>query len=96
MKFRAQSDLGDGRGFTTNTKKIRPGLGKRFLGRLEETFARIADNPTIYAVVYKNARRAIVRRFPYSVYFRIEESGVKIEAVIHNKRHSRTWKSRLD
>ena len=77
-------------------EKEERGLGLKFLGRLEETFARISSNPTIYAVVYKNARRAIVRRFPYSVYFRIKDSGVMIEAVIHNKRHSRTWKSRLD
>ena len=95
MKFRAKA-IWEVDEIYVNYEKARPGLGLKFLGRLEETFARIADNPTIYAVVYKNARRAIVRRFPFSVYFRVRDSGVMIEAIIHNKRHSRTWKSRLD
>jgi len=44
----------------------RPGLGLRFLDALEETLARIEDNPLLFRILYRDFRRALLPRpFPY-------------------------------
>jgi hypothetical protein len=50
----------------------RDGLGFKFLDAIEVTLEKIGQFPELYAIVHKNARRALLRRFPIAVYFRIE------------------------
>jgi plasmid stabilization system protein ParE len=39
-------------------------------------------------------RRAILRRFPYGVFFRTTTDEIIILGVIHGRRHPRQWRSR--
>jgi plasmid stabilization system protein ParE len=39
-------------------------------------------------------RRALVRRFPYAVYYVAEPDQISILAVIHTRRHPHRWQSR--
>jgi plasmid stabilization system protein ParE len=39
-------------------------------------------------------RRALVRRFPYAIYFRAAPDEIVVLAVIHGRRHPRHWQSR--
>ena len=95
MKFRALA-LWDVENVFDFYEKIREGLGTRFLSQLEATFTRIDENPHAYAAVYKDARLAPLRRFPYYLIFRVEDSEPHIFAVTHNKRRSSVWKSRVE
>lgn len=54
-------------------EKQRPGLGDEFLDELRSVFKSISENPAIYPVVHRSTRRALIRRFPFGVYFRIED-----------------------
>lgn len=49
----------------------------------------------MHQVVYKGARRAGPRRFPYSVYYRVHADRVEVVAVQHGRRDPDDWKSRL-
>lgn len=73
----------------------RPGLGRQFAERIQEVLDRIAANPEMHAVVYKNARNAIVRRFPYSVFYQIEPKEIIVLAIFHGKRNPRIWQDRV-
>jgi plasmid stabilization system protein ParE len=42
--------------------------------------------PTRYAIKFRDVRRALVRTFPYAVYFRLREDGLQIVAVLHQHR----------
>lgn len=46
-----------------------PGLGVRFRAELDNVIERICSNPRQFPVVFQNARRALLRRFPYAVMF---------------------------
>ena len=72
------------------------GLGTRFLDGLTEVFARIAENPLQFPELEKGMRRALLRRFPYGIYFVPEPkpNRVVILAVLHMHRHPDTWKQR--
>jgi plasmid stabilization system protein ParE len=72
-----------------------PGLGRRFLSDIQSLIDRIADNPLQYALVYRDARHALLRRFPYALIFRIEENEVRVLACYHTSRNPRRWRARV-
>ena len=72
----------------------RPGLGDKFRAAVVAAEELLALSPTAFPVVYRRLRRLLLRRFPYSVYFTIEETGVVIWACIHQARHQRVWRAR--
>ncbi len=73
----------------------RAGLGNELLDEAYEYFDRIADQPQIYAIVYRKARQAILNRFPYAVYFATEPKRIVVYAVIHTARDPAIWQSRV-
>ncbi len=72
-----------------------PGLGTELLDAFSDTFKRIASRPLRYPLAVGDARRALVQRFPYSVYFPIRGNEVRILAVVHQRRDPRTVTRRL-
>ena len=75
-------------------KKVK-GLGNRFIVSLDATFQSIQRNPKIYPKVYKDFRRALLPRFPYGIYYIIENYSIIIFAVLHEKRNPESWKNRI-
>ena len=49
------------------------GLGIAFVLELDAAIERAAESPEAYEVQYRGARRVLMRRFPYSVYFLFED-----------------------
>ena len=56
----------------------RPGLGVEFLDELRAAYNRIADGPLKYQELRGGIRRALLRRFPYAVYFAIEQEWLAL------------------
>jgi hypothetical protein len=54
------------------------GLGNDFLRLLYANSNEIPRDPLLYPIVFKNFRRRLLRRFPYAIYFRIEERNVVV------------------
>lgn len=53
-----------------------PGLGLEFLDELRTAYRRISSSPLKYQEVRSGIRRALTRRFPYAIYFAIEEGSL--------------------
>jgi plasmid stabilization system protein ParE len=70
------------------------GLGDEFLDEVLETFDAISGSPYLHAVVHRKTRRALTNRFPFAIYYRIEEYSVVVLAVMHGSRHPKRWKER--
>ncbi len=64
----------------------RSGLGGEFRAAIDGVFTRLVENSEIYPEVYRGLRRAVVRRFPYLVYFSVEEEVITVVACLHSKR----------
>jgi plasmid stabilization system protein ParE len=73
----------------------RVGLGHEFLNEIEATLNRIGSGPLLFPVVLDDVRRALVQRFPYSVYFRVRGQEVRVLAVVRQSRDPRSWKRRV-
>ena len=70
------------------------GLGDSFLDEVLNTLEVISENSYIYAVVHRQTRRALIDRFPFAIYYRIEEDSLIIIAVMHGSRHPKRWQNR--
>jgi plasmid stabilization system protein ParE len=67
------------------------GLGERFLERTRASFEAIERYPEIFAVVHADVRRALVSRFPYAVFYRVEQHRIVVLRVLHTARDPRKW-----
>jgi plasmid stabilization system protein ParE len=72
----------------------RAGLGEEFLQAAEALIARVAENPLAFPLVHRDKRRAVFRRFPYSLVYRIVAGDVFVLACFHGRRNPRSWRSR--
>ena len=71
----------------------RQGLGEEFGAAVDDTVARIAATPLAFPRVHGETRRAILRRFPYAIYFRIWEDAIVVLAV-HGRQDPQRWQFR--
>jgi len=72
-----------------------PGLGFEFLEELRGAYHRILDHPFGYQDLRSGIRRALTRRFPYAVYFSIEDETIIIVAVLSTTREPAEWQRRI-
>jgi plasmid stabilization system protein ParE len=72
------------------------GLGADFLLSLDALFSLIKREPEIFQKIYKNVHRGLIRRFPYGVYYIIDNNIINIIAVMHCKRNPHKWQKRTD
>jgi plasmid stabilization system protein ParE len=75
----------------------REGLGTRFVVELDTVLDRVGTYPLQFPIVEGPVRRALLRRFPYAVYFVTEDEGgcPAILAVLHQHRDPDAWRSRV-
>jgi toxin ParE1/3/4 len=73
----------------------RPGLGEEFFRCVDACLSRIARMPELHAIVRDNYRRALVRRFPYAVFYEHAEGITTVYAVFHCSQDPKKWQDRL-
>jgi plasmid stabilization system protein ParE len=61
-----------------------------FIRELERTEAHLTTHPELYQRVEDEIRRAILRRFPYSLFYVIEQDQVIVLACMHQHRKPKT------
>ncbi len=71
-----------------------PGLGRRFRQAINALTERMSANPRQFPVVFQRARRALVRRFPYALFFIVEEQTIFVIACFHASRDPLQWQRR--
>ncbi len=78
----------------SGTKNKRKGLGIEFIDELQKIVVKIQNHPEIYPIVYKHLHRAVLSRFPFGVFYIVENNEIIVLAVIHGSRHPKRWKRR--
>jgi len=87
----ANEDLLEARAWYDN---IRTELSERFAEAVEATVETIAEHPLQFPVVHRNRRRAGVWRFPYGIFFEVQDSRIVVIACFHGRRNPRRWQTR--
>jgi plasmid stabilization system protein ParE len=65
----------------------RPGLASEFRGEVMAALSRITQSPLSFPIVEADIRRCIIRRFPYSILFRVRNPDtIRVLVIRHHKR----------
>lgn len=72
----------------------RIGLGTDFFAEIDRALAIAAAAPERFPIMYRNIRCVRVRRFPYSLFFRVDSSRIVVLAVFHARRDPVIWRVR--
>jgi toxin ParE1/3/4 len=64
----------------------RSGLAAEFTDEIDRCVCLASEKPLQFAVIHKDIRRVIANRFPYGVYYRVEEQRIVVLAVFHSSR----------
>ena len=70
------------------------GLGEEFLAAADAVMQFALAHPQQFPVVHRLTRRALFRRFPYGLYYRIVDDQIIVVACMHARRDPRRWQSR--
>jgi plasmid stabilization system protein ParE len=71
------------------------GLGAEFLRAFDAAISFIERHPLAYPVVFAGVRRAVLRKFPYSVVYAVSDDNILIIACIHGRRDPKRWQERI-
>ena len=72
-----------------------PGLGEDFLRCVEACIFAIQRHPDIFPIAIDEFRRALVRRFPFEIFYEASENRITVYAVFHCSQNPQKWLSRL-
>lgn len=69
-----------------------PGLGDEFLMEVDARLAVVKRYPRIYPSVDDGMRRAILQRFPYAIFYVVDDEAIVVLGCLHTARDPRLWK----
>jgi plasmid stabilization system protein ParE len=72
-----------------------PRLGEEFLRRVDDCLLAVRRTPEAFTGVGKGYRRALLRRFPYGVFYEYVNDSVVVYAVVHCSQDPERWRARL-
>lgn len=72
----------------------RAGLGFDFLLNIQASFEYLERAPLTFPEVYKNVRRSFIKRFPYKIIYRVNQSSVTVLGVIYGGRNPQYFNQR--
>ena len=72
----------------------RDGLDDALTQRVDETLRRILEAPYAYPIVYRQLRRAVIRKFPFAIFYQPVDDEIVVFAVYHSSRDPKRLRSR--
>ena len=73
----------------------RKNLDLEFMECIDDALSRVVDNPHVFPIVYADLRRAVVRRFPFAIFYEVGTDEIQVIAVFHSRRDPAIWRSRV-
>ncbi|HVI00647.1 MAG TPA: type II toxin-antitoxin system RelE/ParE family toxin [Enhygromyxa sp.] len=67
---------------------------QRFVAAYKNARQLIQDGPEQWAEIEPGVRRVLLRKFPYSLLYAVEDDKLVVLVVKHHKRHPDYWRER--
>lgn len=67
-----------------------------FAHAVDSAVSRIKESPNGFPLADHGTRKLILQRFPFTIFYRPDETEIVIVAVAHQKRRPGYWASRTD
>jgi len=88
----AEFELNDAADFYDSRQ---PGLGRAFIREVQQAVYQIRENPESGQIVKGEARRKVLRQFPYNVIYSLTPSTIRVLAIANQKRRPFYWRGRV-
>ena len=75
-------------------ESCRKNLGADFILCIEESITRIEKTPRQYKIIHKTVHRALVRKFPFGIYYVLDNEKNIIFGVLHARKNPKHWQAR--
>ena len=70
----------------------RAGLGHVFFVSVQDSLKMVAQNPFLFAYVYQKVRRVLTKKFPYSIFYRVDEANKTVEVIaVRHQAENMNW-----
>lgn len=76
--------------------RSKPDWGGRFYEHLLFSFQQLQTNPFSYTYVKEPVRRILVNKFPYKIFYIVEQGTIIVIGISHAKRSNAFVKRRLN
>ena len=73
----------------------RIGRGDDFLIRVDACIQGILRMPEMHTRFHQNYRRALVRKYPFAIFYEYTEDAVTVYSVFHTSQDPKKWRQRL-
>ena len=70
------------------------GLGDSLVGSPEQVIDLVAELPEAFPEIAVGLRRALLARFPYALYYRVDGEVIDVIACLHTRQSPGRWRSR--
>jgi hypothetical protein len=71
------------------------GLSGRFLTQVDDTLLLLQDLPARFPLIYRDARRAQLKHFPFGIFFVIRNDAILMFSITHMRRNPAMWRRRI-
>jgi plasmid stabilization system protein ParE len=72
-----------------------PEVALEFLDAVNTAFERLAQFPLAHPEIQLNIRRILTNKFPFCIYYAVDNNYIRVVAVLHIRRSPDTWQKRL-
>lgn len=76
-------------------EKSRRGVGAEFSREIESAIGRIIEAPERWRITKQDVRHYLAHKFPYAIFYTIEQDFILIIAVAHGSREPGYWQHRI-
>jgi plasmid stabilization system protein ParE len=87
----AEAELAEAHGWYLSRS---PDAARRFIEAVDEALDEIARRTDSFPRVHGRLQRALVRGFPYALYFAVHRDTINVVGLVHAKRHPGRWQDR--
>lgn len=74
---------------------VQAGLGEQFANQVDEAIQRLVRNPAQFKIAAKQYRRILLKRFPYEMFFELDDDHIVIYSVFHTSQNPKRWEAQL-
>jgi plasmid stabilization system protein ParE len=92
LDARAEADLDEAAQWYADQRQE---LAIDFLNNVDAVFSLIMQFPRLGLEVAPGIRRVLTKRFPFCVYYAIDDGGIVVFAILHLRRNSDVWLRRV-
>ncbi len=68
-------------------ERQRKGLGMDFLNCIEIAIEHIIENPKMFQIRYLDFRACVIRRFPFSLFYTVNNNEIIIHSIFNNRQN---------